>query len=80
MFKTGGCILFIKILIVFLPKTENMSHLVELTHASVIGISEKKLGVSISSNKIGNESYDIIRIDRSRKGRGVASFIKQSVT
>ena len=36
--------------------------------------------MSISSNKIGNENYDSIRIDRSRKESGVACFIKQSVT
>ena len=36
--------------------------------------------MSISSNKIGNENYDIIRIDRSRKESGDACFIKQSVT
>lgn len=81
MFKTGGCIPFIKMLIVFfLPKTEDISHLSELTHASVIGISETKLDVSISSNEIGIDGYDIIRIDSSRKGSGAACFIKHFVT
>ena len=64
MFKTGGCILFIKMLIFFfLPKTEDISHLAELTHVSVIGISEAKLDVSISSNEIGIDGYDITRIE-----------------
>ena len=35
--------------------------------------------MSILSREVATEGYDLIRIDNSRKGGGVACFIKHSV-
>lgn len=48
-------------------------HLIQLRNASVIDISEAKLDVPILNIEIVIEDYDLIRLDCSRKGDGVAS-------
>ena len=39
------------------------------TEVSVIGISETELDGSISSNEIEIKTYELLRVDRSRRGR-----------
>ena len=56
-----------------------MRHFAELTNASVIGTSKTKLNGSVLNNEIVIEGYNLIRVYRSRKGGGVAYFIKHSV-
>ena len=45
----------------------------------MISISETKLDGSVLNSEIVIEGYDLIRLDRSRKGGVVACFIKHSV-
>ena len=47
------------------------------TDASVVGISETKLENSISSSEIEIEGYDLLRLDWSRRGGGVACYVKK---
>ena len=49
-----------------------------MSNASIVGIGETKFDVSISSSKIEIEGYDLLRLDRSRRGGGVACYIKKS--
>ena len=47
------------------------------TDASVVGISETKLENSISSSEIEIEGYDLLRLDWSQRGGGVACYVKK---
>ena len=61
------------------PKIEETRHLAKITNASVIGISETEFDGSVFSNEAEIEGYNLIRLDCSRKGAGVACFTKYSV-
>ena len=61
-----------------LPKTDEVRYIANITNASVIGISEAKLDETILSSELEVDSYDLVRLDRSRRGGGVACYIKSS--
>ena len=50
-----------------------------MSNASVVGIGETELDDSISSSEIEFEGYDLLKLDRSRRGGGVACYIKRSL-
>ena len=50
-----------------------------MSNASIVGIGETKLDDSISSSVIEIEGYYLLRFDRSRRGGGVACYIKKSL-
>ena len=50
-----------------------------MSNASIVGIGETKLDDSISSSEIEIEGYDLLRLDQSRRGGGVACYIKRSL-
>lgn len=50
----------------------------KLTNAFAIGISEMKLNVSVFNSQIMIQDFDLVRLDRSTKVGGVASFIRYS--
>ena len=50
-----------------------------MPNASIVGIGETKLDDSISSSEIEIEGYGLLRLDRSRRGGGVACYIKRSL-
>ena len=54
--------------------------IVKLINAFVIGLSETKLDNTVLSSKLEIEGYDLIRSDRSRRGGGVACFVKNSIS
>ena len=62
-----------------LPKIDELRYLTKLTNASIVGNSETKLEDSLSSNEIEIEGYDPLRLDRSRRGGGVAYYIERSL-
>ena len=62
-----------------LPKIDELRYLVKLPNASIVGIGETKLDDSISSSEIEIEGYGLLRLDRSRRGGGVACYIKRSL-
>lgn len=55
-----------------------MHHPVKLTNAFAIGINEMKLNVSVFNSQIMIQDFDLVRLDRSTKVGGVASFIRYS--
>ena len=59
-----------------LPKIDEIRYIAKLTNATVIGLSETKLDNAVLSSKREIEGYDLIRSDRSRRGGGVAGFVK----
>ena len=62
-----------------LPKIDELRYLTKLSNASIVGIGETKLDDSISSSEIEIEGYDLLRLDRSLRGGGVACYIKKSL-
>ena len=55
-----------------LPKIDEVRYIANITNASIIGISETKLDEIIWSSELEVDSYDLVRLDRSRRGGGVA--------
>ena len=57
------------------PKTDEVRYIANITNASIIGISETKQDKTILSSELEVEGYDLVRLDRSRRGGVVACFI-----
>ena len=57
-----------------LPKIDELRYFTKLSNASIVGIGETKLDDSISSSEIEIEGYDLLRLDRSRRGGGGACY------
>ena len=53
-----------------------MRYIATLTNATVIGLSETKLDNTFLSSDLEIEGYDLVRYDQSRRGRGLACFVK----
>ena len=62
-----------------MPKIDEVSYIGNITNASIIGISETKLEETILSCELQVDGYDLVRLDRSRRGGGVACYIKSSI-
>ena len=63
-----------------LPKIDERRYIDKLTNATIIGLSETKLGYTDLSSELEIEGYDLIRSDRSRKRGGIACFVKNSIS
>ena len=63
-----------------LPKIDEICYIAKLTNATVIGLSETKLYNTCLSSELEIEGYDLVRSDRSRRGGGVACFVKNSIS
>ena len=59
-----------------LPKIDEMRYIANITNASIIGISETKLDETTLPCELEVDGYDLIRLCRSRRGGGVACYIK----
>ena len=63
-----------------LPKIDEIRQMTKITNIAIVGIGETKLDdESILSSEIGIEGYDLLRLDRSRRGGGVACYVKKSL-
>ena len=62
-----------------MPKIDEVRYVLNITNASIIGISENKLDETILSSELEVDGYDLIRLHRSRRGGGVACYIKISI-
>ena len=62
-----------------LPKIDEVRYITNITIASIIGISETKLDETILSSKLEVDGYDLVRLDRLRRGGGVACYFKSSI-
>ena len=63
-----------------LTKIDEIRYVAKLTNATVIGLSEAKLDNTVLSSELEIEGYDLVRSDKSRRGGGVACFIKNSIS
>ena len=64
---------------ILLPKIDEVRYIANITNAYIIGISETKLDGTIQSSELEVDRYDLVRLDRSRRGDGVAHYIKSSI-
>ena len=62
-----------------IPKIDEIRHMTKITNAAIVGIGETKLDESILSSEIDIEGYDLLRLDRFRRGGGVACYVKKSL-
>ena len=60
-----------------LLKIDEIRFIAKQSNASIIGISGSKLDSSILSSELDIDQCNHIRLDRSRRGGGVASYIKK---
>ena len=60
-----------------LPKIAELRHFTETTDTFVIGIIETRLDNSNLSSETEIERYGILRLDRCRRGGGVACYVKK---
>ena len=63
-----------------LPKIDELRHIAKETKVQVIGISETKIDNSVPNEEISIEGYDILRLDRNRRGGGVACYIRNDIS
>ena len=62
-----------------MPKIDEVCYIANITNVSIIGISETKLNETILSSELEIDGYDLVRLDRSRRGGGVACYIKDLI-
>ena len=63
-----------------LSKIDEICLIAKPTNATVIGLSELKLDDTVWSSEPQIEGYYLVRFDRSRGGRGVVCFVKNSIS
>ena len=63
-----------------LLKIEEIRYIAKLTNATVIGLSETKLDNAVLSSELEIKGCDLVRSDRSRRGGGVACFVKNFIS
>ena len=80
-FKKEAHTLFIHLNInSLLSKIDEIRYIAKLKNAAVIGLSETKFDNTVLSSELEIEGYDLVRSDRSRRGGGVACFVKNSIS
>ena len=78
-FKKEACTSFIQIK-QLLSKIDEIRYVAKLTNAIVIGLSETELDNTGLSSELEIEGYGMVRFDRSKRGGGVACFVKNSIS
>ena len=63
-----------------LPKIEQLRSLIINSNISVLEITETKLDNNVNNEEVEIDGYNLIRSDRHRKGRGIACYIKTSIS
>ena len=58
-----------------LPKIDVVRYIANIINTSIIEISGTKLDRTILSGELEVDGYDLVRLDRSKKGGGVACYI-----
>ena len=61
------------------PRIQEIRHVAQLKNGSGTGINETKIDESFLNSEIVIVGYDLIRLDRARKGGSVCCFIEHSV-
>ena len=63
-----------------LPKIDEVRFIAKQLNASIVGINESKLDLSILHSKLDTDEYDLIRLDGSRRGGRVVCCIRRSLS
>ena len=63
-----------------LSKIDEIRYIAILTNATFIGLSETKIDNAVLSSELGREGHDLVRSDQSRRGGGIACFVKNSIS
>ena len=61
------------------PKIDKLCNIAKFSNAAVIGITETKLDNTVYDSEVAIDGYSIVRNDRTRKGRGVACYIRSNI-
>ena len=59
-----------------LPKIDELCNIAKCSSTAVIGITETKLGNTVSDSEVTIDGYSIVRNEKNRKGGGVACYIR----
>ena len=59
-----------------MTKIDEVRYSTNISNASIIGIGEVKPGKTILSSELEIDGYDLMRLDLSRRGGGVAVILK----
>ena len=62
-----------------LSKIDELREIVKTSNATVVGITESKLDDSVNDCEICMEGYNIIRLDRNRKGGWIVCYISNKI-
>ena len=62
-----------------LPKLDELETMAGNTKAAIIGITESKVGSSISVSEVEIPGYCILQCDQNRNGGGVACYVRQDL-
>ena len=62
-----------------LPKIDELHNIAKCSNAAVIGITETKLDNTAYDSEVTIDVYSIVRNDRSRKGWGIACYIRSNI-
>ena len=65
---------------ILLLKIDEIRYIAACTKAAVIGITESKFDEFIFQSEIEIDNYDLLRCDRNKNGRGVASYIRSDIS
>ena len=58
-----------------MPKIDEVHYIASITNVSIFGISEAKLEEIIWSSESEVDGYNLVRLNQSRRGGGVACYI-----
>lgn len=78
--KKSLLILHLNIYYSLLCKIDKIYFIVKESNASITAISEFKLDSSILNNELDVKSYDLFRLDCSRRGGGVVYSIRKTLS
>ena len=62
-----------------LSKVDELRDITNYVKLAILGITESKLGSSVTNAEVNINGYSIIRNDRSRNGGGVACYIRNDL-
>ena len=63
-----------------LPKIDEVRDIIRQSKPAVFGISESKLDNTVADSEINVLGYSLIRVDRDRRGGGVACYIRNDIS
>ena len=62
------------------PEIDESHFIIKQSNIFIIGIGKSKLNLSILNSEANIESYSVIRMNRSTRGRGLACYIKKTLS